>query len=501
MSGSGLPLNPFYSGLLYLIHMVWPEPSFWLLRLPALLSGLALLALAYPLLLRVFDRPTALATLLLLACSPTLIAYSRFGWDQSQAPLASLLALYFALRRQVLGAIVAFVILLVIHPINVFLLPVLLGPALIDLVARIRAAEPKQRERLIVWLGGGLLAVLGLSLLAVKRLVPAHIVEMYTADLLPSIGKRLIDPPGWALFANRYCDLLTGVTVYRYIAGPMEPWAVWLHRGLFWAVVLPLLVLGLRRLYRQGDHTALGLLGGLGVSLVGFYLFVGPRLIAPGFERYSMWLLTPSCLALAVLGRSFFPASNAEAVGEPAVAGLCQAGPGLRPRLQPTELAACLGLLSVCAAWLIGFATCYFGVLLETGGRTHRTFRTAAVEPKQAAFEIITAALNGQPAIILAEDWWTFFPLYYLAGNHPELQVVPWKDAAKDLTPTRRFAVSFVPAVDNAMSQRAVLSPHHTINDYVGRPVLYVWDLGGSTELLPKMAEYARQARDEDVPD
>src|SRR5262245_47577252 len=70
---SGLPLNPFYSGLLFIVQLPFP-PSFWLLRLPALLSGLALLVLSYPLLSRAFDRATALGTTLLLACLPITIA-------------------------------------------------------------------------------------------------------------------------------------------------------------------------------------------------------------------------------------------------------------------------------------------------------------------------------------------------------------------------------------------------------------------------------------------
>jgi hypothetical protein len=475
VSGSGLPLNPFYTGVLYLIHAIHPAPSFQLLRLPALLAGLALLALAYPLLVRVFDKPTALAATLLLACLPAAIAYSRFGWDQSQAPLAALLCLYFALRRQVLGAVVMFLIALAIHPINVFLLPILLGPIAVEISAKVVAADPPTRHRLLFWVIGGSLAVLALAVVALLLLVPGDIVRRWGENLLPEAGSRLLDLRGWARFAARYGDLLTGGTIYRYIAGPLPTGLTWLERGLFGPMLLALLVVGVRRFHRERNTTALGLVGGLALSLLAFYVLVGPRLIGPGLERYAMFLLTPSAVVLAVLWRSLSDV----------------------PRWPHWS-----GLLAVCGGLLVGFSFHYFGPLLETGGEAHRTFRTAAVEPKQAAFAAIVARTGGQPATVLAEDWWTFFPLYYLAGNRPELRVVWCEKATDDLAPGRRFLVGFAGGpCDLWLAQNAPGRASQTIRDYAGRPVLHVWDLGTATDLLAGLAAAAAAAPPEDVPD
>src|SRR6185503_16961365 len=99
-----------------------------LVRLPALAAGLLALALMYPLIVRVADRQTALYATLLQASLPTAIAYSRFGWDQSQAPLIALLCIYCALRNWPMRLALSYALALWIHPANVFLAPIVLGP-------------------------------------------------------------------------------------------------------------------------------------------------------------------------------------------------------------------------------------------------------------------------------------------------------------------------------------------------------------------------------------
>src|SRR5262249_49631085 len=179
---------------------------------------------------------------------------------------------------------------------------------------------------------------------------------------------------------------------------------------------------GLPALVRRRDAQALGLLAGLGVSLVAFYLLLGPRLIAPALERYAMYLVTPSCLALVLLGRS---------CGDTLFAHRLQWG----------------GLLVACGLLLTGFYGHYFLAITETGGKAHWTFRTANVEPKQAAFDAIVAATDGQPAAILAEDWWCFQPIRYLASERPELKVFVCRKWDADVIDTvsgqRRLVVSF----------------------------------------------------------
>jgi hypothetical protein len=443
-----------------------------------------------------------------LACLPIAIAYSRFGWDQSQAPLAALLCLYFALKRQVAGAVTTFGIGLIVHPANFFLAPIVLGPLAAEQILRLRTLAAEQRRRLLLGTGAALLGLGLLGFLALWLLVPGYVLDRWLEQgLLGSIGRRLSRPGEWAEFALRYGDLLTGTTIYRYIVGPVPEWSVWLQRGLFWGLLILLLAGGLPRLIRRGDVPALGFLSGLAVSLLAFCIVLGPRLIGPALERYAMCLVTPSCIALALLG------SN---LGETLWAR----------RLQLA------GLLTVGGLLLAGFYQHYFLVLIETGGESHRTFRTGPVEPKQAAFDVVLAAAEGQPVTILAEDWWTFFPLYYLAGNHREIRVVFCDQSDKEpearvgvavavatraagpavaaatrvagaavAASRRRFVAGFAGrACDQWLTKHAPSVPKQVIADYAGRPLLYVWDIGRGTEMLEELKAAVQASPPDQLP-
>lgn len=471
-TASGLPLNPCYVIPVYLLHLGHPTPAFWLLRLPALLSGLAAVLLAYPLLARVVDRWTALFATLLLACLPIAIAYSRFGWDQSQAPLAALLCLYFSLKRQVAGAVAAFLLALWIHPLNVFLAPILLGPTVVEWWSNTDTVERSVRWRhLWTWLLGLIAALVVLTLL-----VPSFFLRMGLERILDS-GGRLLDLLGWGLFASLVGDFLSGTTIYSYLSTPPSDWVL-LERLLFWGLAIGLFFAALPRFRQRHDTAALGLLLGILVSLAGAYLLFGLSTVQPGWERYSMWLVTPACLLAAL-----------------AVSSL-----GDLPTARSRQLA---GVLAVCALLLGSFYLRYFQVLIHTGGEVHRAARTGPVEPKQAAYEAIVAwAGDDSPFTVLAEDWWCYWPIRYLAHDRPSMQVVLCQgDRAQvaDLTSARRrFAVGFADGpLDRWFAQHAPRTPHQTFNDAAGRPVLRVWDLGYGTELLPGVMEAALAAPDE----
>jgi hypothetical protein len=469
-TGSGLILNPFYSGALLPLHVLRPAPSFVTLRLPALLSGLLALALAYPLLARVFARRVALVTTLLLACLPAAIAYSRFGWDQSQAPLAGLVSLYFALRRRPFAALCAFLAALVVHPLNFFLAPVLLGPAAAEGVRRWCAASPEERRALRrrLPLGGGARL---LALAAVALAAGSAVVFSRVPSLAAELPRRLADPAGWFAFAVRWGELLSGATVYRYIAGPVPEAAVGVEHGVFWGLLLLLLAAGLPGLVRRRDTAALGVLGGLAVSLLAFYLVGGVRAISPGQERYAMYLVTPCCLALALL--------------------LCATGDTAWARRGQVGCALLVGGLL-----LAGFAEHYLGALRRTGSEAHRTFRTGPVEPKQAALEHVFAAAGGEPVTVLAEDWWCYYPLRYLGAARPQTRVLPWQEADR-APPSHRFVVGFAGGpCERWLAANAPGLPGREFPDYAGRPVLAVWDLGSADDLLPGLAAAARQAPD-----
>ena len=129
---TGLPLNPFFTGIEVPLLLVF-EPSLWILRIGAVLSGLLAVLLIWVLGSRVLDRQTALMAGSMLAVIPPAIGYSRFGWDASQTPLLCVIALYAAFRGHFVLMLLSFGLGLIIHPSNVFLFPILLGPFLVAL--------------------------------------------------------------------------------------------------------------------------------------------------------------------------------------------------------------------------------------------------------------------------------------------------------------------------------------------------------------------------------
>ena len=86
---SGNIVDPFHMLPLALSQFLFPS-GFLALRLPSLLSGLLLIGLGWLIFRKSLSPTVALIFALLVAGSPDLIAYSRFGWDASHTGLATL---------------------------------------------------------------------------------------------------------------------------------------------------------------------------------------------------------------------------------------------------------------------------------------------------------------------------------------------------------------------------------------------------------------------------
>lgn len=121
--------GPLHLGGLALLQNMLP-PSFALLRLPAVLSSLGAMALAYALCRRFFDATAATIALVLMATLPATIVYARFGWDPSHSALVILAASYAALARRHIFSALAFALGIAVHPTNVFAAPFLLSIAI-----------------------------------------------------------------------------------------------------------------------------------------------------------------------------------------------------------------------------------------------------------------------------------------------------------------------------------------------------------------------------------
>ncbi len=212
---TGNPVNPFFLGPLAVLHWL-AAPSVTVLRLPALLSGLAALAVNFLLCRRVFGRCVAWVSTLLLAVLPLNIAYSRFAWDASQTVLATTLLLFFSLRlvapgaasRWLLPPLLAYGATIWIHPTNAFagclLVPTCVHCYQSDLRsgwARLRASRA----------AGAVCLLVSLSLL---------VAGWQFRPLLSSVFARVVSPAQWGLFLRQLVRLFSGSTVLEFIAGP-----------------------------------------------------------------------------------------------------------------------------------------------------------------------------------------------------------------------------------------------------------------------------------------
>jgi hypothetical protein len=400
---TGNPVNVFFMAPLVAVHSLF-APSFALLRSIAVVSGILGLAANYCLCRRAFDARTALVSTVLLAILPINVAYSRFAWDASQSLLATVLVLYFPLlylqrsdrdRRLPVAAMLALAAALLVHPTNVFAAPLLVIPVA---YAWRGTLQDRLRFTVVSARPGSLVA------LTMASGFVAYVVWMLLAGLVT----RLHGPAEFGDVLQNYLRLLSGATVYEFIAGVENAsgeliafaWLPAACKLLFGAVVVASTWGWLRRLSGNIAATDICLLWGWAAMLFGFAVVAGPESLAPHLERYGICLVAPGVLVLT--------------------RGLCW---WLEP-MQAHRQAA-VWILAICA-WLfpLTFALGYFEFIERTGGLSHRAFRTAAVEPKLAAFQMIVNEREAGAAVeIVASEWWLYWPLQYLALGETDVRV------------------------------------------------------------------------------
>jgi hypothetical protein len=373
--------GPFQLGMLLIFEPLF-KPEFALLRVPSLLSSIAAAALGFWVIRHFFGLAAGLVALLLFASLPIHIAYARFGWDPSHVPLIGIAAVGCALANRPVLCAAAFAIALTAHPTSIFIAPFLV----LTLVGAARAEGRGWRD---ASLRGGLLVLLLTASLGVLMLT----VSGGNASIKThAVIDRLIDPRQWAIFLLLYGRLLSGETVYQFIAGSGFG-AIRPIVDIASAVIVAGLTLaGLRALRRQPFGREAGVVLGWLATLFGFFLIAGNDAMMPHFERYAVCLTAPSIVAFAVLAR--------------------EVGGGDRPSRWPLA-ATCL----IASLLLAGFAQNYLRALAATGGLSHRAFHTGATEPKRAAFDAVLAEARGRPVRLMAEDWWIAWPLTYLAAG------------------------------------------------------------------------------------
>ncbi|MFI4983413.1 MAG: hypothetical protein ACHQIO_23925, partial [Nevskiales bacterium] len=280
--------GPIQLGWLLLLQTVF-TPSFALLRVPAIISALGAMLLAYAIGRRFFDRTTATVALLLMAALPANIAYARLGWDPSHIGLVILAASYAALAGQRLLSALIFALALIVHPTSIFAAPFL------SFVLFGRLMEQHDTAQALRRVAGYIALLLG----AILTLALTTSGGQATVSLAGFPG-RLFNPLQWLAFAILFGRLLTGDTVYDYITGAdFGDWQKLLDL-LGMMVVFVGIIIGTRLRGKRLDRDAGVIIGWL-ASLAIFFLIAGNGALQPHFERYAICLITPTVLALAVI--------------------------------------------------------------------------------------------------------------------------------------------------------------------------------------------------------
>jgi hypothetical protein len=439
-------LNPFYSGLVLLLQLPF-APHFWILRGAAVISSVLAVAACARLWRRFLSPDSTRVAALLFATLPVTIAYARFGWDASQSILAGVLTLAFVMLRRWMMAALFFVIGVWVHPTNIFLAPLVFVHLLYEQPVRQAQGWPVRMKQLAVRLAGALAVVA----LARYLFVPAS-VQITPAALMA----RLASGDAWWEFTRLFGRLLSGTTSYAYIVGQISPANQLLHDVVFWLLIAMAFAFGIGGIFSSRDHSGRAQVLGTLLTYVVFFTFAGPPAISPHFERYALVLVAPAVLTFVLLlGHAF---------------ERCR----LTPYLTTTGVA-------LAVACLLSFSINYLAELSATGGRSHRTFRTAAREPKQTAFALILERSARQRTCagihVAAEDWWLYWPLRYLSLGTPRIAV-----SMADERPTDQFmratdGCSYYVGFAGGPFQPPPTSGFDSqpIADPLGRPILLVW--------------------------
>jgi hypothetical protein len=226
---------------------------------------------------------------------------------------------------------------------------------------------------------------------------------------------------------------------------------------MVWLLIAMAFGFGIDGVFSSRDHSERAQVLGTALTCVVFFTFAGPQAIVPHFERYALVLVAPAVLTFVLLlGHAFE-----------------------RWRLTPYLTSAGVALAAAC---LLSFSINYFVVLSATGGESHQAFRTAAREPKRTAYALILERSARQQTCagiqVVAEDWWLYWPLRYLAYGNPRIDVITADERRIDRFLHANDGCSYyVGFADGPFPPPISGFERQAIVDPMGRPILRVWHL------------------------
>lgn len=399
-TSSGNLLDPFFPIIQAPVLAVL-EPSPWILRLPSALAGILMVGLAFPLLRRRLDRPTALLAAIALAVLPAAIVFNRIGCEFGQTPLFSLLALAAALSGNPRTLLAASAPLLLVHPTNLFLFPTLLSAYFGRLWVHQRPSSLLSRPVIVPVLGLGLLGAAMAGWVLLGRTTGSTYLRTWHEGL------------DWSRFLSSVPAFLWAQPYFLFpLSHRQFPARSW----FLGALVLLLILLGTAGLIRRRAWDRLAILAGFALSLSAFHLVAGSGVLLGPVNRYGSFLLAPAAVVLAILARDLlFHASNPDLP---------------RVRLFPATLALALAFLA-----LADLKARRFDFFRDRDGESLWTFHVDARDPWVQAYRLLASDTRTDQLLVLAQDWWTHRPLEYLDARARRLRLVPFDDLTARIGP------------------------------------------------------------------
>jgi hypothetical protein len=466
---SGNPTDLFFLVPVALVQKLAP-PSFLLLRTVPTVVNLLAIPVGFLFVRRLYGNTTAWMHAVGLAILPTAIAHSRICQDPSQSIFWTSLVIYLSLLglanpKRIWwyagAAVLTFAVALWTHPTNVFAGAFLLLPC----VSAVNRLAPASRSRRAAALAAAALVVTIGLIVAWPALRNFAGSNPYMSRTLSTASARMTDGAQWFEFAANNARLFNGVTIYHYFSGARPPTIPY---DVGFVIVVGVALSGLLLTVATRPTLDYGLVVACAIMWLGFYAFAGPQALRPHAERWGLCLIAPATLVVARGLTAWMEWS---------------------PRIRPSTIAAA-GL--VAASLLTSFYLNFFKAFATTGGRSHLAYVTARVEPKQQALEYILARTgSGHHTTIATQQWWLFWPIAYLATEHPNVSVLMnvagehQADIQDALGNGNLFFVEFAATPELAQTNdwiaaRGLHATAATIHDASGRDLLNVLQLAGA---------------------
>jgi hypothetical protein len=401
---TGRLLSPIYGALLMVTDAL-QKPSFLALRSSAVIAGILLVFATLFLFWKSLGATGATLLTLLVATSPVNIAYSRVAIEQTLMVPAGMALVYFVWKRSGWGIFWAFIAALLVHPINVFLASLVLCS-----VGAWVLSHPRWTRHTKAMIFLAALTVLYVGVLFEIMVLPSN----YSKFLDPKfLFDRFTSVPNFLFFLKYFIRLVTGLSSIEQYASPLPHWLARTLDIAGAAGLFALVVAGSRKAYRARDFRVLGIISGWFALCFGYYFVTGRAAIDPGVARYALVLLFPTHFVIVLCLRAVMS--------------------GLKPSWQ-------VSLVSILAwAFLIQFHFAYFRSIQEKNSTAFRAYFTGERDPKETAvkfirWDVTRRGKDMSQAIIVAEDWWTYWPLRYLLNQETGTKVLGYEMQVTDTT-------------------------------------------------------------------